>query len=315
MKHKLLLLGASLMVSLSLSAQSFTANRTKIVPEFTDWAMEEYCYLWNVGAQGFYTNHQGERVAPYWGTRAVVNDELGQQVMFSRTNPGGQVEDWDTEGVLDNTCLLTSYVSHNDFKNFYCTFAEAWNGIWTDNNGNQYRYFNVIVKSNGYINIERNMLLANGGVAEEGKYLGILPTDVDKTVLLHDTEEYINEETEEPYYNIDPLAEFWEDWAIVSPEAYQTWVDNGGPEAGRTYIAGESLKMTLEQAYLENPGINLDEPLAVYNKILATAEELKAAENRIKGIVNGFQLNKKTLKYTQRLNLVCLSYLRTKTIS
>jgi len=278
MKHKLLLLGASLMVSLSLSAQSFTANRTKMVPEFTDWAMEEYCYLWNVGAQGFYTNHQGERVAPYWGTRAVVNDELGQQVMFSRTNPGGQVEDWDTEGVLDNTCLLTSYVSHNEFKNFYCTFAEAWNGIWTDNNGNQYRYFNVIVKDNGYINIERNLLLANGGVAEEGKYLGILPTDADKTVLLHDTEEYINEETEEPYYNIDPAAEFWEDWAVVSVDAYDAWVANGGQEAAKAYAAAASLKRALEKAYAENEGINLDEPLGVYNKMSATSDELKEAE-------------------------------------
>ena len=284
MKHKLLLLGASLMVSLSLSAQSFTANRQKVAPEFTDWAMEEYCYLWNVGAQGFYTNHQGERVAPYWATRAVVMDELGQQVKFSRTNPGGNAEDWEGEGVLDNTCLLTSYVSV--FSQEMCTFAEGWDGIWTDNNGHGNRYFNVIVKSNGYINIERNLSLPNGaGVAEEGKYLGILPTDPDKTVKLHDTEAYINEETEETYYNIDPSAEFWEDWAVVSPDAYQAWVDGGGQAAALAYAAGASLKAALEKAYAENPGINLDEPLGVYNNMSATADELKEAEASIQAIV------------------------------
>ncbi len=286
MKHKLLLLGASLMVSVSLSAQSFTANREKVVPEFTDWAMEEYCYLWNEGAQGFYTNHQGPREAPYWSTRAVVSDTIGQQVMFSRTNPGGQAEDWEADGVLENTCLLTSYVSAANFNNFYCTFADGWNGIWTDNNTNAYRYFNVVSNpGNNSIKIERNMMLASGGAAEEGKYLGVLASDADKTVKLHDTEEYMTED-EEPYYNIDPSETFYEDWYVVSQEAYDAWVAAGGKEKARLFLAAASLKSALEKAYADNPGINtLNEPLAVYNNMDATVEDLQDAEATIQGHV------------------------------
>ena len=285
MKHKLLLFGASLMVSVSLSAQNFTANRQKLVPEFTDWAMEEYFYMWNVGSQGFYTNHQGARVDPYWATRAIACDTIGQQVMFSRTNPGGNDESWDSDGVLDNTCLLTSYVNAATFQQFYCTFAEGWNSIWTDNNDQQYRYFNVVPSTGKYIKIERNMMLDNGGAVSEGKYLGILASDPDKTVKLHDTEEYIDDD-EQPYYNIDPSAEFYEDWVMVTPEAYEAWVDAGGKVAGKIFAAAASLKSALEKAYDENPGITtLTEPLAVYNNEASTVEELQAAEASISGLI------------------------------
>ena len=290
MKHKLLLVGAFLMACASLSAQSFTANRQKVVPETTTWAMEKLCYLWNVGAQGFYTNHQGAKVDPYWATRAVVSDTIGQQVRFTRTNPSGTDEVWDQDGVLETTCLLTSYVSYSEFSpsngdKFYCTFAADWNGIWTDNDGQAYRYFNVI-DNGATIKIERNIFLDEGtGSPNEGKYLGILASDPDKTVKLHDTEPWLDDEEVE-HYNIDPSAEFYEDWAVVTPEAYEAWVAAGGKEAGKVYDAAASLKRALETAYAENPGINtLDNVLAVYNNEAATVEELQAAEALIPGQV------------------------------
>ena len=85
-------------------AQSFDVEWTK--PEgaptsFVQWEMEKTYLLWNVGAQGFYTNHPGGAGGPYYGTRATVYSDRYNVVKFTRTNPGGNQEDWTKEGVMN----------------------------------------------------------------------------------------------------------------------------------------------------------------------------------------------------------------------
>ena len=89
-----------MMACISVFAQSFTAvwERPK-APEFKDFATEDTLYLWNVGAGGFYVNHQGTRVEPYWGTRSVVSDTIGVPVIFTQKNPAGTDESIQFESV------------------------------------------------------------------------------------------------------------------------------------------------------------------------------------------------------------------------
>ncbi len=277
MKHRFLLLGAALLMSAGMSAQTFTATRTKAAPPtFSTWAAEDTLYLWNVGAGGFYVNHQNGTNSPYWGTRASINDTIGAKVIFTRTNPSeSEAEDFTVDGVLDNTYLLVSYVSK--FSAYYCTYASAenpWSNVWTDNNTAAQRYWNVVADGD-YIKIEGNSTMngtnIEGGYVFEGKYMGILDGDADKVVYLYDTE---SEDA------IDPAATFYDQWAAVTPEAYEAYIAEA-LTLNPIYNAAASLRTAIEKAIAANPGLSLDEQVAVYNNTAATVEELEAAEASI----------------------------------
>ena len=93
---KILLLICSIVMNLDVSAQNFTAKWEKYpgTPKFSNFAAESRYYMWNVGAKGFYINHQGKIESPYWGTAASVNDTIGaalHQYMVNAT-----IADWFT---------------------------------------------------------------------------------------------------------------------------------------------------------------------------------------------------------------------------
>ena len=295
MKKSLLLLGTLMLSSLSGMAQSFTANWPKAeAPAATEFVAETECYLYNVGAGGFYTSHAGSTGSPYWGTRASVNDTIGARVIFTRTNPGDGVEEtWDE--AEENTYLLTSYVPK--FSEYRCTFAGGTNeqpvvdDIWTDNNTRGDRYFNI-TKVGNYYKIDRNTVLMQGssfvGKSYEGKYLGVLGSNLDRVLYLHDTDVYVDEGDNE-YYLIDPSEEFFEDWIIVAPDEYDAWMASANPTIGKTYLAALKLRTALEKAYEENPGINLNDILAVYNNTSSTFDQLVIAQGQIQEVVNNYK--------------------------
>lgn len=289
MKHKLLLLCAAAMMGIGAQAQDFTLDRQlPAAPEFTSFAANDTIYLYNIGGGGFYTNHRGASSSPYWGTRATANDTIGSKVIFTRTNPTSTLdtqEDWTnatTEGlVLDNTYLLVSYVTSKG--EYRCTFADGQASIWTDNNANAYRYFNVVQDGN-YIKIERNLSLDQTrasaeltGTTSEGHWLG---TDADGIVFLDTLGTGVE-------YNVQ--------WGCVTPTVYDAWMATN-KEACKVYMASQSLKKAIQDAYTNNTGITLPEQLAVYNNASATVEELEAAEATIPQAIIDYRLSQASVE-------------------
>lgn len=288
MKHKLLLLCAAAMMGIGAQAQDFTLDRQMpAAPEFTTFAANDTIYLYNIGGGGFYTNHRGSTGSPYWGTRAVTNDTIGSKVIFTRTNPTSTLDtqdDWTAAKgenlVLDNTYLLVSYVSSKG--EYRCTFAESQSSIWTDNNSQSFRYFNV-VQDGQYIKIERNLALDNTragvepvGTTSEGHWLG---TDADGFVFL-DTLGTGDQ------YNVQ--------WGCVAPEIYEAWIATN-KEACKVYMASQSLKKAIEEAYANNSGITLPAQLAVYNNASATVADLEDAEATIAQAIIDYRLSQATV--------------------
>ncbi len=277
MKKTLLLIG-SVVVSLSASAQNFTGKWERpAAPEFSDFEPETKYYMWNVGAQGFYINHQNGTSAPYYGTAASVNDTIGALVYFSKTNPDANiVESW--EPGTDNAYLLVSYVSK--FKEDRCTFADG--NVWTDNNTNGYRYFDVAVDGKTFT-ITPNPAMIQFSVADaipetyEYNPLGVESSNTEKIVYISKTE-----------------GEWYTKWAFVSEEAYNNYIDNAKQQI-KLCAAAEALRKTIEKAVKENPGIDLDAQVAVYNNPNSTFEELNAAKDVVKDVIVAFTASKATI--------------------
>ncbi len=279
MKKTLLLIG-SVVVSLSASAQNFTGKWERpAAPEFSDFEPETKYYMWNVGAQGFYINHQKGTSEPYYGTAASVNDTIGALVYFSKTNPDANiVESW--EPGTDNTYLLVSYVSK--FKEDRCTFADPDYRVWTDNNTKGYRYFDVAVNGKTFTitpNPTMIQMVVAGELPTDYAYnpLGVESTNVDKIVNTSHGE-----------------GEWYTQWALVSEEAYEAYVTPAKAQI-KLCAAAEALRKTIENAVKEYPGIDLDTQVAVYNNTNSTFEELNAAKEAIKDVIVAFTASKATI--------------------
>lgn len=254
MKKSLLLLGTLMLTSLTGMAQSFTAEWTK--PEapasFETWELEKSYYLWNVGAQGFYINHQGSG-EPYWGTHAMVYSNLPTLVTITRTNPGGNTEDWTKTGVTDNTGLLVSVVTAKSNNKMCSFYTDDYAHVWTDNNGEANRYYQVISLGDKLYHItgsplskmyDPTLLLV---AVEEGEY---------KIVRLES--EGVNDNDK---------------WAFVNPEPWQK-VD-----------AAEALRAAIEEAEGEGvPSSALVNDYAVYNNTSSTLQELQDAAARVQAV-------------------------------
>ena len=289
MKKKLLLLGATMLLSISASAQEFTATWEKPAPPtFSTWQEETEFYLWNVGAGGFYTCYQeGGNNAPYWNTRASVNDTFGNPVKFTRFNPSGRDESeifsWCDANGYPDMYLLTSYVNTRGYNRFMCTFADAWNTIWTDNDGRQDLYWHV-TKTGNYIKIDGGpkdiMYSAEARDAETeenplfdyvGKYLGVRENDKDRVLYLYDTSEG----------RIGTDEAFYDEWAVVEAADYEAYMENSKDQALKV-AAAATLRAAIEKAYVDVYDINLEAQIAVYNNTSSTLEELQAATAYVK---------------------------------
>ena len=281
MKQKLLLLGAALLMSASMFAQQFTAQwpqpKTPETMKGSDWdlsAETDTIYLWNKGAGGFYTNHPGSSAAPYYGTRAVANDTIGNKVIFTRKNPNADTDESINFADAAENCYLFVTFVNSDSRNFhalYCTFADGWNGIWTDNNGNANRYW-LVEKEGDIIKLQPNPEL-NSNQSPIGAYIGIRAKDAEKIVYYYDTE------TEGA---IDPDEVFYPEWQAVSPEVYEAYIEYAKSDETKQilafYNAAQKLKSNI--LYAQENGVDasqLSKYYDVYNNLQSTIEELEAA--------------------------------------
>lgn len=267
MKKTLLFL-VSMVVGVTTFAQSFTAEWPKtVVPEFKQVAVEDTLYLWNVGVGGFYINYQGPGDWPTYGTHASVNDSVGTTVILTRTNPNKDVsEDW---GDIPNAYLLVSYVTKH--KGYYCSFAndpvDTDGRIYTDNNTNQNRYWDIVPDGN-YFKIVGD---EEGNTNAPGLSLGAKSTQYGWLVFHSGTTQ---------------TGDFYDQWAAVSKDAYEAWrVARGGEEGEKIvecYNASEKLKAEIliaqEKGYT---AASLADYYAVYNNLNSTAEELTVARTAL----------------------------------
>ena len=288
MKRTLLFMSALLMVCASVSAQDFTATWTKAAaPDFLSSVPEadtEF-YLYNVGAGAFYTYHRGGSSSPYWGTRASVNDTVGSLVYFSQTHPLG--DDYQH----DFTEATTSYYLVSDLSGtYYATYVAAlddgdpsWDGIWVDDYGYTYVYFDVEDQGSGQFKLHLNCTAAGYSTYESSDmYLGVadfsglgsgstIATQANLVFIwVNDTLTTLGAS----------YSDFNDTWAAVDPDVYDAYIEEAGDQ-NKAYAAAASLKAAIEAAYEANEGIDLSDIIAVYNNTESTAEELEAAEDAI----------------------------------
>ena len=286
MKRKLLLLSVFMLMGTCAFAQDFTATWEKYpAPTFASSLpdMDTEFYMWNVGYGAFYTHHRGSAVTPYWGTRASVNDTIGALVKFSQTNPDAdEVNDDLNSTDYPSTFYLLSEVETDYVDDgYYCTFVSydddsyaVWDGVWTDNNGEQYIYFDVEDLGSGTFRFKPNSTLALAGA-----------TTYDEALA----ESYLGAMDDGLVYMWDPdtmgtlgytTDDIYTVWAVVSTDTYDTYIEEA-KETNKLYVAAQDLKNRIQDAYDDNPGIDLSDLIAVYNNTSSTLEELEEAYDAV----------------------------------
>ena len=258
--RKLLVLGALLITS--SVAKAVDANvwpkPTIAAPEvtsFTTYEVGKTVYLYNVASHLFYTNGNN------WATRASLifaTGGDGNGATGGEAIRGIKVEFTQTDAAKEKGEDVVEL--KDDVKGqgtMISAFADAWDGIWTDNNSNANRFWKVTAKDGYY--------LISNVTTEPEKYLG-----------------WQGEFTDTRLYLLEAGA--GTQWQMVDEEAYNAWlaaVEANGitieafKTAVSTYNAAMQLKELLENA--EAIGANVASETAVYNNTSSTLEELNAA--------------------------------------
>ena len=255
MKQKLLLLGASLL----MSAASF-AQWVKPIPPTADELVlsnigvdtTQY-YLYNAEAEAFFTEGNA------WGTQASFTSNLGLKVFFSKY----LIDDiWDEKTIfindfsnnknswqqlfIDNENQM--FVDHGDQPNFYWEYAKSENG---------FRFFGA------EINPSFNQ------VAYPNSYMGIDPS--------------LGTTTLSPLIDIVEFPDAMVDWQLVP-------VDQAEEFVGKltNYKAAVALGELIDQVEAEYPELTSAIAAAkeVYTNYSATTEELNDASKALKLAVN-----------------------------
>ena len=258
---KLLVLGALLLVGSGV-AKAVDANvwqkPTIAAPEvttFTNYEVGKTVYLYNVASHLFYTNGNN------WATRAslifATNGDgngatkgqaiRGIKVEFTQTDDAKAKGD-DVVELKDDVKGAGTMIS---------AFADAWDGIWTDNNTNANRFWKVTAKDGYY--------LISNVTTEPDKFLG---WQGDFT----DTRLYLLEEGAGTQ------------WKMVEEAVYNEWlaaVETSGfsfetfDAAVNLYSAAMKLKEVLDKA--EEISADVAAQITVYNNTNSTLDELNTA--------------------------------------
>lgn len=266
---KLLVLSALLLIGSIAKAEVPDGVWTIPEPEgleFTDVVFDEGAtkvYFYNPVAKMFFASGND------WNTRASIAPfgyEMWFQTSTEEDAPAGSFEFWDNcqhpDRVLGDKNMFT-----DDGGSTWVDHAAQANYSWsvTKVGDNTYRFQNVAL------------------VADipdfDGKYLG-WKGDYSDTRLYMITD-----------------AEGAIDWKAVSYDSYQAFVESKGYDVYKTacdcYSIALSLKASLEEA--ESLGANIATQLAVYNNTSSTPDELTAANNELKAIINARKDLKKAL--------------------
>ena len=204
-------------------------------------------YLFNTKARLFFAG------ANDWNTRASVADH-GYKVKFV-------VDNMETfPGALEFTDSVETK------KAWLSTFSTADGlAIWVDNATETYRFWDVVEQPDGAYRISNNHLVsesADGKANAEGKFLGWRGSDADTRL-----------------YFVDPAAEgAGVDWAFVTEENYNAWVEAWTPMKDQ-FNAAAGLLTWIKTA--EEKSIDVSDEKAIYANEDATVEALNAAVESI----------------------------------
>lgn len=266
---KLLVLSALLLIGSIAKAEVPDGVWTIPEPEgleFTDVVFDEGAtkvYFYNPVAKMFFASGND------WNTRASIaafGYEMWFQTSTEEDAPAGSYEFWDNcqhpDRVLGDKNMFT-----DDGGSTWVDHAAQANYSWsvTKVGDNTYRFQNVAL------------------VADfpdfDGKYIGWKGDYADtRLYMLAEGEGAI-------------------DWKAVSYDSYQAFVESKGYEVYKTacdcFSLALALKASLEEA--ETLGANIATQLAVYNNTSSTPDELKAANDAIKAIIEARKSLKKAL--------------------
>ena len=273
MKKSLLFL-ASLLMSASSFAQSFTATWTKpTVTNFVEMADdgETNLFLYNVKANGFLVGHNE------YNTRASVS-EYGDTIRMKALDGGY----WNLQ------CYPAQYTNKNKWLYVSCN---SWDALWVDGSANSANYPGtatwVVEKQDGggykllntysWTEVDENT-----DTEVEKSFTGPLVVGTKVKGEEGNTRVFIYNPDATYSYDIEGETiegatafegEVYDLWQFVAPDEYDAYT---GKVAA--YLAAENLKKQIE--YAMNNGIaasELADQFAVYNNLESSASELKAA--------------------------------------
>ncbi len=251
MKHKLLLFGASVLVS----SASFAQWTKPADPQSTPLELDKELYLYNKDAGAFFAG-----IDPY-GTRAGVSTSKGEKVKLRQAINAnyGEINDVEWDGVTYVFC---------DSVEIKKRFDEVWFGtdsatIWVDRQSNITNNLNFsweFVKQEGDVyRIKASEKVDDYQADKVNGWLGLVASKADNWC-------YFCTESRFPGETLQV------DWYFVTPEEYEACISSL-----TLYGAAMTLKAAIDEAKEECPGIDLTEAEAVYNNTESTAEELTEA--------------------------------------
>lgn len=262
---KLLVLGVMLLIGSSAKAvdgnvwktPAFPVNALPEVTEFTTYQEGQTVYLYNVATHLFYTNGNN------WATRASLlfaTGGDGNGATAGEAVRGIKVEFTRTDAAIEKGEGVVEL--KDDVKGagtMISAFADAWDGIWTDNNTNANRFWKVTANGDSY--------RISNVTTEPDKFLGWNGKDTRLYLLAADAEGA----------GID--------WKIVSPEAYDKYIATITDEhlttvknwlaSWNVYYQALALKAKIEEA--EAIGADVSAQISVYNNTESTMEDLTKA--------------------------------------
>jgi hypothetical protein len=266
---KLLVLSALLLVGSIAKAEVPDGVWTIPEPEglvFTDLTFDEgdtHYYLYNPVAKMFFASGND------WSTRASIAP-FGYEIWFQASTeedaPEGSYEFWDD-------CQHPDRVL--GYKNM---FTDDGGSTWVDHADQANYSWSVTKVSDNTYRIQNVALIADKPEFD-GKWIGWKGD-------YSDTRLYMLAEGEGAI-----------DWKAVTYDSYQAFIATDAYAAYKTacdcYSIALSLKATLEEA--ESLGANIATQLAVYNNTASTPDDLKAANDALKAIINARKDLKKAL--------------------
>ena len=278
---KLLVLGALLLVGKNawagVDANVWQKPTFPVFPEVTEFATYKTTatlpsavdggelYLYNVGAHMFWTSGNN------WATRASLTSADTQ----SNGTPSGEgvkgsaiyfVPTSAATALGDGVVEIKNFM-HRDSKFLSAFGGNAFDDIWTDNDGRDDRFWKIVDQGNGTYRLQNV-------VKQKDLFVGW-------TADYADTRLY--------FLAADAEGAFI-DWKLVSPTAYEAWyaslpenafdqIDTWRTAAG-IYKAAMDLKKALDEAE-ELGGVDAADQITVYNNTASTQAELTAATTAV----------------------------------
>lgn len=243
-----------------LGSVSASAQWTHPTPESTPFAVDDTLYLYNTGAQKFFTEGNS------WGTQASVDNTGLKIVLHEFIYPQLSGEDSVWGGKAYEIRNLS--IAKNSIKNL---FVDSETSMFVDLGSQSNKAWAFEFSANGdgsyriFASSECDAWSTLTATNYPDSYLGVEITDGVPAAVI------------QPFLTIDGKAENVTnalEWIFVSPAAYETYQSEIA-----VYMAAQDLKAKIDEAKAAGADVAAEE--AVYNNTSSTIEELNAAAESV----------------------------------